>query len=121
MVGLSCALLLAATVAACGGEDKIDIGAVTTDIPGNLRKAAEAMVNQVVPGLSEQEVTAVGVKVCRSIEKNESIDKTREVVRNAMKDIGRDGMAEAVQDNRFADRVITAFKGPYCARLNEAK
>lgn len=118
------ALLLVASLTACGGSDKVsekakDLRSLTPDVPGDLFAAAKSAVDMWVPGLSAEEVAGVGVKVCRSLEKRESEEKTRKVVRDAMKQIGRDGLEEAVKNDRFADRVITAFKGPYCSRIKE--
>jgi hypothetical protein len=109
------------TTAGCGGGDKVDAKNLTPFVPGDLLKAAKASVDMVVPGLSAEEVSGVGAAVCRSIEKEDSIDKTRAVVREAVKNIGRDGLTASVKDDRFADRVITAFKGPYCTRINKAQ
>ena len=120
LIGSGCALFLAGTLAACGGDDKIDAKDLTPFVPGDLMKAARASVAMVVPGLSDEEVSAVGASVCRSIEKKESIEKTRAAVREAVKNIGRDGLSASVKDDRFADRVITAFKGPYCTRINKS-
>lgn len=119
LVGSGCALLLVGTLAACGGGDKVSIRDVTPDVPGDLFAAAKSAVDMWVPGLSAEEVSAVGAEVCRSIANKESVEKTRKAVRDALKDIGRDGLVEKVKDDRFADRVITAFKGPYCSRLKQ--
>jgi hypothetical protein len=113
------ALLLVASLSACGGSDNVTEKAkdLAPFVPGDLFAAAKSAVDMWVPGLSAEEVSGVGAKVCRSLEKRESQEKTRQVVRDAMKQIGRDGLEEAVKNDRFADKVITAFKGPYCSRI----
>jgi hypothetical protein len=107
--------LLVATLPACGGGES-DAGAPPPEPPRTVLNAAKASVAMVIPGLSEEEVLGIGAVACRSLAKQESGAETRKAVREAVQNIGRDGLVEAVKDDRSADRVITAFLGPYCVR-----